>query len=327
MAMNDRHGRTPRTTAELERLQEVFLALFSPALDAPGGFNTVIDTARVNASYPETIGVHERDEVLPGRHGPVPIRIYTPYGAPRGTLLWAHGGGFVGGHLAMPEAHWVALMVAAHGFSVVTTSYRKALGGITYPVPSDDVLAAWAWLVHRSSEDPALPRPLHLGGASAGAALTAGITVRVRDAGDELPASLFLAYPIVHPEVPARTPEQDAVLLSIPYPISDPDLVLGLNYNFAGSAAALQDTHAFAGLADLHGFPPTSVLVSEYDGLRPSGERFVRQLQDAGVRSQLAVEAGAAHGQLNEPDDPVGRASLDRLRHWLDSESPNRIRS
>jgi len=53
--------------------------------------------------------VATRMDEAPGPHGPVPVRIYapdSPSGAP--CLVWVHGGGFIGGHLDMPEADWVA---------------------------------------------------------------------------------------------------------------------------------------------------------------------------------------------------------------------------
>jgi acetyl esterase/lipase len=44
--------------------------------------------------------VHVRDGSVPGPHGPVPVRIYTPSEAVPDRapcLVWLHGGGFIGG--------------------------------------------------------------------------------------------------------------------------------------------------------------------------------------------------------------------------------------
>ena len=57
--------------------------------------------------------------------------------------MWVHGGAFMGGYLDMPESNWVALELAARGIPVFAVDYTKCLGDVHYPVPSDDVLAAW----------------------------------------------------------------------------------------------------------------------------------------------------------------------------------------
>jgi len=49
----------------------------------------------------------------------------------------------------------------------------------------------------------------------------------------------------------------------------------------------------FPGLGTGDGFPPTRVVVCERDGLRPSGEAFVRTLRDAGVDVTWHLEPGA----------------------------------
>ena len=75
----------------------------------------------------------------------MPIRVYrheTAVPTAR-ALVWVHGGAFIGGSLDMPESDWVARELAARGIPVVAVDYAKCLGEVHYPVPSDDVLAAW----------------------------------------------------------------------------------------------------------------------------------------------------------------------------------------
>ena len=74
-------------------------------------------------------------------------------------LVWAHGGGFAGGDLDMPEADGVARALAARGITVVSVDYALAptraawaesLGlpakdGVHFPTASDDVIAAFRW--------------------------------------------------------------------------------------------------------------------------------------------------------------------------------------
>jgi acetyl esterase len=54
------------------------------------------------------------------------VRVY-PAAEPNGALLvWAHGGGFLGGSLDMPEADEVARRIAESGASVVSVGYSLA---------------------------------------------------------------------------------------------------------------------------------------------------------------------------------------------------------
>ena len=94
---------------------------------------------------------------IPGPHGPVPVRTYRPAGAAGATLLWVHGGGFRHGDLDMPEAHLVSAELASRaGAYVVSVGYRLAVDGVRYPVPLDDVFAAWGWA---SAGDGRPPQP------------------------------------------------------------------------------------------------------------------------------------------------------------------------
>lgn len=268
-----------------------------------------IDTASLVRRFPHLAAVSTVDDVVGGPHGAVPIRLYRDASAtPTGrALVWVHGGAFLGGHLDMPESNWVARELAARGIPVVAVDYTKCLGDVHYPVPSDDVLAAWRRVRRVAEELLGVPSAsVVLGGASAGATLTAGAVTRLRDAGEPLPGGLVLVYPLLHPNGPAASAELDP---------STPSGQLSLN--FAGSTEALADPHAFAGLGDGHGFPPTLVVVCEQDELRPSGEAFAATLERAGVDVTVHLERGARHGHIDEPSDPTARPTIEAVAGWL----------
>ena len=152
-------------------------------------------------SVPE---VATRMDEAPGPHGPVPVRIYTPDStgdAP--CLVWLHGGAFMGGHLDMPEADWVAReLVTRARIVVVSVDYRLCTGGVTYPVPHDDMVAATRWVRGNARSLGVDTGRISVGGASAGATLAAGAAVRLRDEDGWPPAHLILGYPVAHPVVP-----------------------------------------------------------------------------------------------------------------------------
>ncbi|BDZ44471.1 hypothetical protein [Naasia aerilata] len=76
----------------------------------PADPRTDIDTASLVAAFPELDAVRVTDVAIPGPHGDHPGRVYRMPGVPISAgFVWAHGGAFIGGHLDMPESHWVAL--------------------------------------------------------------------------------------------------------------------------------------------------------------------------------------------------------------------------
>jgi acetyl esterase len=271
------------------------------------------------ARYPHLAEVQVSDVAVDGPHGAVPARLYRGPRASGHAIVWAHGGAFVAGDLDMPEANWVGLELAARGIPVLSVDYTKALHGVKHPVPSDDVLAAWLVAAERAPELFGVDAAhVHLGGASAGASLTAGVTLRLRDGAGPLPASLVLLYPLVHPELPEPSDAtREAVAGLAPEQRFEPDGIAYVNLNYVGDPAALRDPIAFPGLGDLAGMPPVCVIVAERDDLRPSGEMFTEQLIAAGVVVSLTVEPDAAHGHLNEPGSAEALRSLDRMSTWI----------
>ncbi len=150
--------------------------------------------------------VDVRTAAAPGPHGEVPVRIYTPPASVdtgRPALVWMHGGAFLGGDLDMLEADGVAREVCARaGAVVVSVDYRLCHDGITYPVPHDDAVAAIRWVRDGAAELGVDRHRISVGGASAGANLAAGATLRLRDDDGWQPAALLLAYPVAHPVLP-----------------------------------------------------------------------------------------------------------------------------
>ena len=261
--------------------------------------------------------VHTRGESAPGPHGPVPVRIYTPVdhlpaGAP--CLVWLHGGGFIGGDLDMHEADWTAREVcAAAGAVVVSVDYRLAVGGVCYPVPHDDTVAAVTWVRDRAVDLGIDPARITIGGASAGGNLTAGAAVKLRDRDGWVPAALALVYPVLHARVPSPPPSLAAALAELP-PVfhTPPGEERPLTENYLGGPLSSADGYAFAANATLDRLCPTLVLNAEYDNLRPSGEAFTAALALAGVDVLQFTVRGMLHGFLNLP------AEVEPVRRCLD---------
>ena len=277
-------------------------------------------TQAASGSYqPPAALVEERQ--VPGTHGPVAVRIYRPLddlGPGRPLLVWCHGGAWVGGDLDMPEADATAREVVVRaGAVVVSVDYRLAVDGTHFPVPLDDVLSAYDWAMDQVEMLGASPARVALGGASAGANLAAGACVRLRDER-RAPARAVLAYPVVHPALPAASSELEQKLsLLSPAAAFHRDVLTPVVENYLGAPLAEATPYAMAGLADLAGLPPTLIINCEYDGLRASGEQFARQLTAARVPVRQVLAADVLHGHINAPWLPQAQQTYADIAAWV----------
>ena len=270
------------------------------------------------------------------------IRVY-PAAEPNGALLvWAHGGGFLGGSLDMPEAEEVARGIAESGASVVSVGYSLAPpdpllelldrgGGADGPIPSREqveaeiaasgprvrfpvaslqVVAAFDWAVSHAKEFGADEDRVGLGGASAGGNLTAGAALRLRDRGERQPSVLLQCYPVLHAELPSTSPDVESADRS-----RQSSRVLSLNY--VGDPAELTNPYAFPGGHDVSRLPPTLIVTAGRDHLRSSAEAFAAELALASVDVAIAQERAFEHGFLNEVGNPAAVRTISRFAHAL----------
>jgi acetyl esterase/lipase len=259
---------------------------------------------------------------ISGPHGDIPVRMYRSPAASREApgLLWMHGGAFVSGDLNMPEAHVVSAELASRGAIVVSVDYRLASDPVRYPVPLDDVDAAWVWFAEATGDLGTDPQRLAIGGASAGANLAAAATMRVRDDSGTMPTVMLLAYPVVHFPVPALPDELAAEMRQLPrmlrFTAAD---IVDITRWYLGRLTDIP-TQTMPGHGNLTGLPPTRMVLSEYDDLRGSGELFELQLREVGVSVESTVAVGMLHGHLNlnpAAEMPEIERSLDFLADGL----------
>jgi acetyl esterase/lipase len=268
-----------------------------------------------------------RDLMVAARGRNVPVRVYRPRvpGEERPLLIWCHGGAFVGGDLDMPEADAVAREITRRADAVViSVDYRLCVGGVHFPAPSDDLKTVYDWAVRHARQFGVDAEWISIGGASAGACLTAGTALRIRDAGGVQPVSVVLAYPVVHPVLPAPSDELAEKLAGLNPAMSFAPIIFEpVMENYLGAPVAEAGGYAFAGVAaDLSGLPATLIINCEYDGLRASGERYEEQLRDAGVDVEQHLARDVAHGHLNRPGLPEAQKSLATIADWVGNRAP-----
>lgn len=252
------------------------------------------------------------DTSVPGPHGPVPVRIYSPDGvaADRPCLVWHHGGAFTMGDLDMPEADRTSREVCARASAVVVSvDYRLAVGGVHYPIPLDDCVAVLRWVRDSARRLGVDPTRIAVGGASAGANLATAAVLRVRDEDDWQPASLIPVYGVFHAVLPPASEDVHASMSEVPALLRfTPESTAGIAANYLGGPVESADGYAMPALADLSGLCPVLMIDAEYDDLRASEEAFLPLLAAAGVDVRRHLAPGTMHGFVNLPAEvePVG---------------------
>ncbi|GIE28579.1 hypothetical protein Ait01nite_016240 [Actinoplanes italicus] len=261
-----------------------------------------------------------------GRHGAVSTREYLPavQRPDAEVVVWVHGGAYVGGSLRMAESHAVATDLARTGRPVVAVDYRKVSflplmlpkrrirpHRNNFPVPVHDVLDAY---LDTAGRYPG--RRIVLGGASAGANLSASATIR---AAGHRPAGLILAYGAFHVELPpipaALQASIDASSVRRQFTA---DVYRRITMNFVGDASLLDDPEASPATASAGDIPPTLFLDAEADTLRASSELYAERLDREGVPVTSTFIRDSSHGFLNRPKADPYPNGVAVMRSWLD---------
>ncbi|MDF2506172.1 MAG: esterase/lipase [Microbacterium sp.] len=284
---------------------------------APAEMRLDVDTASLQGRFPALAAVRVRDLDLGGARGPVAARLYVPPHPSGPSLVWVHGGAFIGGDLDMPESNWVGLELASRGIPVLAIDYRKALNGVHHPLPLDDVQVAWTAAVH-SEVWGYSPTAVHLGGASAGACLATSAALREAAEKGTRPASVVAVYPLMHRALPSISSELAALTAALPDHLRfPPGMVRVLNENYVGESEPLAHPIAFPADGVLPDLPRMLIVHAEADTLRASGEAFSEALRRAGGKVDESIALGTVHGYLDVPGDGAALETLDRVRDWI----------
>lgn len=201
--------------------------------------------------------------------GGVGVRVYRQDGP--GTVVFAHGGGFVLGDLDTHDA-FTRRLAHATGRTVVAVDYRRAPEH-PFPAAVDDVLTVL-------DRQPA--GRVALAGDSAGAFLVIQAALARRDRVD----AQLLVCPVADVTLPHTQPS--VTLKGTGYTLDV--AVLREWIGWWAPHDAPDPLHA-----DLTGMPPALVVTAEHDPLRDGGDRYAQRLAAAGVPVVHRTEPGLVH--------------------------------
>jgi acetyl esterase/lipase len=263
-------------------------------------------------------GVTATDRTFDGPHGRIPVRIYRSDRAPASgapAFVWNHGGGWMGGDLDMPEADATGRRVAL-GIDgvVVSVEYRLAPHHL-FPVPVDDVVAAFEAVVAQAGVLGIDADRIALGGASAGGHLSALAAARTSTP----PKAVVLVYPAVDPPAGPYGERPNDCRRRWWF---DREGTMGLFAGLLGPAVDAEHAPAesLPSVAARGGhLPPTLITTAGvYDGLTAQALRYGELLRADGVDVTVHEVDGVIHGYLNLVGIvDAADAALERHVDWL----------
>ena len=271
-----------------------------PAL---GDLSDVRRVRRVfNARLPAPSGVRFEPAVMggiPGEWVRAKNATHQATGSAPRTMLYLHGGGFVG---CSPRTHRpITAAFARRGWSVFVPDYRLAPEH-PFPAPLEDVVAAWRGLVdHHASQQPGGPGMgdagtppntprLVVAGDSAGGQLSLALMIHERDAGRRLPDAAALLSPATDltggSASLVENSDRDALF-------HGPSLRHLVAFYLQGADPAQPLASPLN--ADLSGLPPLVVHAAASEALRDDATRLAAKAREAGVRVQMQLWPGVGH--------------------------------
>lgn len=200
----------------------------------------------------------------------------------RGTVLYLHGGGYIGTSPIMYTAFAAALVRISH-CEIFLADYRMAP---EFPFPAGilDAAAAYQGLLDRGVD----PDHLIIAGDSGGGGLAASLVIHLRDQGLPKPAAIALFSPEIDLDLDHDSVTTNAAFDILPWSIPTAPYLHGIS-PADGRVSVL---HAGPGP---EWFPPTFVCWGGAEMFRDGIRQFATALSDAGVRVTAMEERGMFH--------------------------------
>jgi acetyl esterase len=204
-----------------------------------------------------------------------------------------HGGGFIGGDVAVDHAQnlWLAREL---GVVIVSVDYRLAPEH-PFPAPLEDCYAGLVWTAKNADTLGVDPDRIAIHGVSAGGGLCAGLALLARDRGGPAIAFQYLGVPEIDDrlDTPSMHAYTDTPLWNRPNAVISWDAYLGPGRR---GSEGVSSYAAPARATDLDGLPPAYVSAMQFDPLRDEDIRYAQRLLHAGIPTELHVFPGTFHG-------------------------------
>jgi acetyl esterase len=233
-----------------------------------------------------------KDIVIRGYKNDITLRLYKPERKPPlPILLFFHGGGWVFGNLKNYES-FCTQIVNLSSIAVVSVDYNLAPEH-KFPEPVEDCYSALIWILKNGSKYGLDPSRLIICGDSAGANISAAITLMARDRGNSSIGYQVLIYPVVDL---SSFDYESFKLFGSGNLLDTEDMPLAIE-RYLNNKDERFDPYVSPILAkDFSKLPPAYVITSGYDVLRDEGHEYALELAKAGVPVAIRCYKEFMHG-------------------------------
>jgi monoterpene epsilon-lactone hydrolase len=272
---------SPRNLA-VSTTRELIRSLFGYASSLPidefRALERVLDTisGQVLPPFVALQGVNAEQDILGG----VPGIWFRPSAVSQGTILYLHGGGYIGTSPRM-YALFVAHLARVTECAVFVADYRLAPES-PFPAAADDIIAVAGHLV----ADGLAPERLILAGDSGGGGLVGTVLHRISMDTQRRPAAVLLFSPEV-----SLTLSEDSIIENAPLDI----LPWNIPVNSYLHGIDPYDQRVDVLLDDLSGWPPTFLAYGADEMFRDAIRMLAEKLESDGVAHEALEVEGMFH--------------------------------
>jgi len=222
-------------------------------------------------------------------------------------IFYVHGGGFTTGSSCSRRV-FTGAMAKEFGINVISVEYRLAPEH-PYPAAIDDCMTAYKHVLNEYTADK-----IAFAGESAGGNLVLGLAVRANNENLPLPAAILASSPLIQYdrrfESYDKNLDTDCILSNIHEEII-------FNYLKDADIELLRNPVISPYYADLEGFPPVLLSVSESEILYDDSVALYNKLKQEGVDTQLSERSGMMHAYILFQSLPEAQEELQIWKRFL----------
>jgi epsilon-lactone hydrolase len=284
-------GTSKQSESVRRRWEASRLAMVQPGFEAPD-----------DESWGDLTAEPRGVDYLETEAGGLPALWAVPKGASTDRVLMCiHGGGFLGGSI-YTHRKMFGHLAKATGARALLVSYHLLPEGL-FPVPAEDVMAAYRWLLDQGVS----AGHTAFAGDSVGGWLAVTVQLNATEQGLPLPAAALLMSPCVDMETTGDTYQTNRD--------SDPffklEVVRGIIQGFLGEGTDARDPRVNPLYADLSGLGPLYIQAGGDETLADDARLLDEHARKAGVEVRLDIFPGMLHtfqmaaGRAPEADDAI----------------------
>lgn len=218
-------------------------------------------------------------------------------------LFYIHGGGFA---LKASPHHYHFCQKCAEEIpcKVFMVDYRL-MPHHRFPVATEDVFAAYKWIVTYAQQLKINPEKIIVAGDSAGGNLTTVLSLMARDRGIQMPCYQMMIYPVTDRRMLTESMEKytDTPMWNAKLNAQMWEMYLGTEEEIESIEHIEYASPIEA--ESLKGLPPTYMEVAEFDCLRDEGIAYAERLKEEGIPVEFYELKGAVHGYDNAEASPI----------------------